>query len=636
MKSKSLVLVFCMLMFMSFALAIPQTFNIHGKLTDNAGAPQTDSVSMTFKIYNVYTGGTDLWSEVQTIDPDDNGVYSAILNDIDLPFNASYYLGIKVGSDAEMTPRLNLTSAPYAFRAQNVSVGGVEFDGLVNLTGQNLWTTGNITAGYFLGSGKYLTDIETGSLNISEVNYWTKTNDNLTYTGGRVGIGTSDPLATLDIQGIDGTDVGVSLFSDSASGDRPVIRIYGYADSRSSQDYADMYIDTWGRLRVSNTGFYPEEIISDEYFINSNQRNSITSGTDSSLFLGLGYYDTAQNGRNLIVGARGNEGQINPTYTLDPTLYIASSDTSTANSKYLKFYNNQTSGFIETSTEDLNLNPASGNVNVSGTLTIANGTADSHAVTLAQLEAVQAGASGDYVPYTGASGDVNLNDKNLTNVNRLGIGVTDPSYELEVDGYIKFRNGIMGGRGTNDFGSTGFVYDGGVSTSYQLMALGNDNGELFTVLGNGNVGIGDASPDGSLKLDVAGQVGATEYCDESGSNCIDSEELDNFVLGDQQSYTSVDSDPGVDAWYTVMSINDAFNVPVIMNVRAYAHTSGSFLISEGYSTGGQMITVLQSNVASRNGAYKYLEGIRITDEGKIQLKLNEGSIVDIDVWEPHD
>ena len=36
---------------------------------------------------------------------------------------------------------------------------------------------------------------------------------------------------------------------------------------------------------------------------------------------------------------------------------------------------------------------------------------------------------------------------------------------------------------------------------------------------NGNVGIGDATPDGGLKLDIEGNVGAVQYCDENGANC---------------------------------------------------------------------------------------------------------------------
>jgi hypothetical protein len=39
------------------------------------------------------------------------------------------------------------------------------------------------------------------------------------------------------------------------------------------------------------------------------------------------------------------------------------------------------------------------------------------------------------------------------------------------------------------------------------------------IVGLGDVGIGDVSPDRGLKLDVEGKVGATEYCDENGENC---------------------------------------------------------------------------------------------------------------------
>ena len=35
----------------------------------------------------------------------------------------------------------------------------------------------------------------------------------------------------------------------------------------------------------------------------------------------------------------------------------------------------------------------------------------------------------------------------------------------------------------------------------------------------GNVGIGTTGPSSGLKLDVEGKVGATEYCDQNGSNC---------------------------------------------------------------------------------------------------------------------
>ena len=154
MKNKWFSLMVFSLLFVSFAFAIPQSFNIHGKLTNSAGSPQSGTYDMKFTIYSDYAGATPVWATTESVDTDSNGVYSVILTGIDnLSFQSQYFLGIQVNTDPEMTPLLNLTSAPYAFRAQNVSVGGIEFDGLVNLTSQDLFTTGNITAGYFFGDG---------------------------------------------------------------------------------------------------------------------------------------------------------------------------------------------------------------------------------------------------------------------------------------------------------------------------------------------------------------------------------------------------------------------------------------------------------------------------------------------------
>jgi len=71
-------------------------------------------------MYPQALGGTALWTETQTVTVTD-GEFSTNLGDTDpinLPFDTTYYLGITVGSDSEMTPRQPLTSVAYAFRAQ--------------------------------------------------------------------------------------------------------------------------------------------------------------------------------------------------------------------------------------------------------------------------------------------------------------------------------------------------------------------------------------------------------------------------------------------------------------------------------------------------------------------------------------
>ncbi|HEY0469463.1 MAG TPA: hypothetical protein VGC79_34980 [Polyangiaceae bacterium] len=133
--SKSIALLITSLAFamLSYAPAasaapqiVPQTLTQQGRLLDSDGAP-VDGVQLTFtfSLYTAASAGTAIWSEQQTVTPD-NGYFSAKLGDStaftpDI-FNGSQgalYLGIKIGSDAEMAPRQQLTSVPFAMLALN-------------------------------------------------------------------------------------------------------------------------------------------------------------------------------------------------------------------------------------------------------------------------------------------------------------------------------------------------------------------------------------------------------------------------------------------------------------------------------------------------------------------------------------
>ena len=147
-----LVLFLLALALTGIALAIHQTFNINGKLTDTANSPLSGTYTFNFSIYCAATGGTHLWtSNAMSVTTDSNGIYNVILSNVNLEFADQYYLGIKVGTDSEMSPRLNLTSSPYAFRAQNVSATGIIFDSNVDAGSRNITTTGSGLFG-FLGS----------------------------------------------------------------------------------------------------------------------------------------------------------------------------------------------------------------------------------------------------------------------------------------------------------------------------------------------------------------------------------------------------------------------------------------------------------------------------------------------------
>lgn len=100
--------------------APPQTMSFQGFLTNASSVPVNGTVAITFRLYSVSSGGSALWTEAQPSVSVANGVYNVTLGSvtpIGLPFDVPYYLGVTVGADAEMAPRLPLVSTGYSFRA---------------------------------------------------------------------------------------------------------------------------------------------------------------------------------------------------------------------------------------------------------------------------------------------------------------------------------------------------------------------------------------------------------------------------------------------------------------------------------------------------------------------------------------
>lgn len=111
-----------------FNQTIPKLISYQGVLTDIHGIVVPDgNYSLTFKLYNDAMAGTQLWTEGQSISVT-NGIFNVILGSVtalNLPFNAPYWLGIRVGTDAELSPRIQLTSVGYAFRTLKADTASV-------------------------------------------------------------------------------------------------------------------------------------------------------------------------------------------------------------------------------------------------------------------------------------------------------------------------------------------------------------------------------------------------------------------------------------------------------------------------------------------------------------------------------
>ena len=98
---------------------LAQTVSIQGVLRDPNGRSVDDGFhSVTFKIYDVESGGTELWTDTYANLETKHGVFQANLgenNSLDgLAFDTEYYVGVTVENYSEMEPRIKLTIYPYA------------------------------------------------------------------------------------------------------------------------------------------------------------------------------------------------------------------------------------------------------------------------------------------------------------------------------------------------------------------------------------------------------------------------------------------------------------------------------------------------------------------------------------------
>ncbi len=128
----------------------PNELNFQGKLTDASGNPITALTQIVYRIYNVATGGTALWSETRNVTPNASGVYSVRLGSVtpfpgSLTFGGTYFLELQVGTDAAMTPRYQMTSAPYSLRSARL--GNLTDAGLASVTTVSDANLTTLTAG---------------------------------------------------------------------------------------------------------------------------------------------------------------------------------------------------------------------------------------------------------------------------------------------------------------------------------------------------------------------------------------------------------------------------------------------------------------------------------------------------------
>jgi len=103
------------------AEGIPTFITYQGRVTDSLGNPVADvEHDIVFNIYEDDISSTVLWTSGTLSGTPTNGLFSAHLGPIPADVFTSgnqRYIGITVDNDPEMTPRVEITSMPYAYQS---------------------------------------------------------------------------------------------------------------------------------------------------------------------------------------------------------------------------------------------------------------------------------------------------------------------------------------------------------------------------------------------------------------------------------------------------------------------------------------------------------------------------------------
>jgi len=186
-------------------VAPPNAINFQGRLATPSGNPVPDGTyTIRLSFYTAATGDTRIADQTFNGVPVKNGVFAVKVDQVNgTVFNNNLYLGITLDSDAELTPRTQIVSVPYAIKSDlaltvpDASITNAKLAGSItadkfaaNIFNPIAWLlNGNSgTSGtQFLGTtGSQPLIFKTNNLERVRIS-----------SGGNVGIGTANPKQRL-------------------------------------------------------------------------------------------------------------------------------------------------------------------------------------------------------------------------------------------------------------------------------------------------------------------------------------------------------------------------------------------------------------------------------------------------------
>lgn len=507
------------------ATGMNKTINFQGKLVGNNGINVADgSYTVVFSLYTLPSGGANVWTETQNVTTT-NGIFQVQLGSVttlpgSVDFNTdNIYLGIKVGADAEMTPRIQFTAVPYAFNAQRVN-------GL-NVTNESGNPFSSATT-FRIADGK--TVVISNGLTLAGTDSTTITFQG---TDTYVGRGTNDILTNKTIGSTGLTFSGASTDITTGTDEALTFNLNGSGDLIVNSDF-----DSGVSIGSASNTPAPLSISGG---IGSNASLIVNNNNSGDLFVasqaGATKFRVANNGDVVLSAglyAGGSVGTATQCLLGGATATWGTCGSSAGDhwvlNNGLLFNGNQTLDFA-----------VGGNSSSSAKFRISMGasqpTASVSANTTAAGLVVDNRGTGDLFTASKAGATKFVIDSN----GNVGIGKADVSTKLAIrtdlaSGYGWTIEDNTGGAQAGAFVSTltcsgmaGGCGGFGTTTNHPLIFFTGDRTAQMTLRTNGSFGIGTVDPLGAL--DVRGNNGHTPVASFSGSSAATTLLVDNNGTG---------------------------------------------------------------------------------------------------------